>query len=107
MTPKPEHTELDEALNGYGAHLTGYDLAPEMDLETAKTAILQHYVPRTEVERLLQEQLEAAKSNLKYQENVTKNERLIRDWKSTIQGIEFCIETLQRNTKADQSEDKK
>ena len=42
------------------------------------------------LESELNEQKKAAETNLAYHVDVTKNERLIRDWQGTVHGIEFC-----------------
>ena len=42
------------------------------------------------LEAELNEQKKAAETNLAYHVDVTKNERLIRDWQGTVHGIEFC-----------------
>ena len=42
------------------------------------------------LESELNEQKKAAETNLAYHTDVTKNERLIRDWQGTVHGIEFC-----------------
>ena len=42
------------------------------------------------LEAELNEQKKAAETNLAYHVDVTKNERLIRDWQGTVHGIAFC-----------------
>ena len=47
------------------------------------------------LESELNEQKKAAETNLAYHTDVTKNERLIRDWQGTVHGIEFCRPAIQ------------
>ena len=47
------------------------------------------------LEAELNEQKKAAETNLAYHTDVTKNERLIRDWRGTVDGIEFCRPAIQ------------
>ena len=47
------------------------------------------------LESELNEQKKAAETNLAYHTDVTKNERLIRDWRGTVDGIEFCRPAIQ------------
>ena len=47
------------------------------------------------LEAELNEQKKAAETNLAYHVDVTKNERLIRDWQGTVHGIEFCRPAIQ------------
>lgn len=64
-----------------------YDFA--VDLITAHiNAEIAKVLERLESE--LNEQKKAAETNLAYHTDVTKNERLIRDWQGTVHGIEFC-----------------
>ena len=69
-----------------------YDFA--VDLITAHiNAEIAKVLERLESE--LNEQKKAAETNLAYHTDVTKNERLIRDWQGTVHGIEFCRPAIQ------------
>lgn len=64
-------------------------IKPFLDIITAHTnAEIAKVLERLEAE--LNEQKKAAETNLAYHVDVTKNERLIRDWQGTVHGIEFC-----------------
>lgn len=67
-----------------------------------KDKAVEEVLDRLEAE--LNEQKKAAETNLAYHADVTKNERLIRDWQGTVHGIEFCrpaIEAERNKLKGD------
>lgn len=60
----------------------------KQELTAHTNAEIAKVLERLEAE--LNEQKKAAETNLAYHVDVTKNERLIRDWQGTVHGIEFC-----------------
>jgi hypothetical protein len=70
--------------------------AKERDFYPALIAIVESAQLQviSRIEQRLIEQHVAAKDNLKYHENNTKNTRLIGEWKGTVFGIELCLEQV-------------
>jgi len=99
MTAPPSPTENTEELQTRIWELLDdhFDTAllTDEDADSIDDAIKAHtnaeiakVLERLEAE--LNEQKKAAETNLAYHVDVTKNERLIRDWQGTVHGIEFC-----------------
>lgn len=94
MNPTNEQ-ELDPIIN----IMDMWDFSPFQDEDTRRERVYKEIEAHTNaeiakvLERLeaeLNEQKKAAETNLAYHVDVTKNERLIRDWQGTVHGIEFC-----------------
>jgi len=96
--------ELEQILEGmyHAAHTDGLNdvFRPKPKVELYKQLITAYtnaeiakVLDRLESE--LNEQKKAAETNLAYHTDVTKNERLIRDWQGTVHGIEFCRPAIQ------------
>ena len=79
------HTPLGDTEILNAASITAH-LLPLIQSYT--NAEIAKVLERLEAE--LNEQKKAAETNLAYHVDVTKNERLIRDWQGTVHGIEFC-----------------
>jgi len=62
-------------------------------LDEAEAAIHQYI--REEFLKIVNTQLEAAKANLKYHYEKTKNPNLIREWEGTVTGIMFCRDAIE------------
>jgi len=88
--------ELDEILRD---NLTHDEYQYTEKPHRMKQAILDWHNKQVEevldrLESELNEQKKAAETNLAYHTDVTKNERLVRDWQGTVHGIEFCRPAL-------------
>lgn len=99
--PKPvENGELREtilSILGIVDRTSGNRPEQIATLEQEITAHINAEIAKV-LERLeseLNEQKKAAETNLAYHTDVTKNERLIRDWQGTVHGIEFCRPAIQ------------
>lgn len=66
---------------------------PERTHAEAEAAIRQYI--REEFLKIVNTQLEAAKANLKYHYEKTKNPNLIREWEGTVTGIMFCRDAIE------------
>ena len=81
-TPYADLTELEKQSDREQVDRYWHLIQAHTNAEIAKV------LDRLEAE--LNEQKKAAETNLAYHVDVTKNERLIRDWQGTVHGIEFC-----------------
>jgi BioD-like phosphotransacetylase family protein len=97
MTPTEQDKELREQVLTEFKQV--HKLAPADYTENCTNVVMSIVQDHTNaeiakvLERLeaeLNEQKKAAETNLAYHVDVTKNERLIRDWQGTVHGIEFC-----------------